>query len=415
MKKILLLSAILLGLPLIAMAGGVLRPIGFGPEALARGGVGNAFGGQPQEVSGEAIFHNVALFAPLTANLIQTGFDLIIPISSYQRGIQTQDSENQAFGLPLFVYASKNEKTGCVFFSGLYSPYGMGATFEKNWRPGLNYRKSKLGLINLTHGLAFPLNEKLFAGLGIDFGYSQLAYQSPLHQLGKIRVDSIFQKTAGDGFGLGWRLGLFYQPTEWLDLGLSFSSPLRANLTGNTELYLAGIYLGNNRVNTDVTFPGRLGFGLKLKLGPKLSLGADWNHYLNRLETMKLNFNGWPTLHQQMDWHNNFTAHAGLEYQASERLKLRTGFGHMTDAIPAETINPVIPDYQPGQGIGVGGKWLITKPEPGGKTGKAVWELDMAYGYFWGKSQISPKPGNLAPGDYRIKGSIVSVAVTCRF
>lgn len=409
MKKFLVF---LLIFPSVVFAGGEVRVDGMGPEALGRGGASNALF-DSERIEGAAIYYNVAQFGWLDGSLFQTGFDLVAPSFDYENGRGCLESKDQVFALPQLVFASKAGETDWIFFSGIYSPFGLGATNPEDWRPGLGFRKSQIGLINFTWGLAKKIDPDWSIGAGLDIGFGQMKYGTSLHQLSARPINSVYLETKEDGFGLSGRLGLLWQPSDNFSWGLSLSLPQRVAFTGYTDMYLWGLPLGRDKNDTAFTFPGRLGTGIAFALGPKLKLGADFNFYFGRQAEMKMNYRLLPTISQKMDWQNNFSAHFGAEYCLSDRATLRAGFAYLTNAVPDETVNPAIPDYEHGFGAGLGIGWQITKPENGKKP---AWFLDVAYNYSWATArEIKKGRENLSPGKYDFSGHVLSVGLSCRF
>ncbi|MFA6322848.1 MAG: outer membrane protein transport protein [Candidatus Buchananbacteria bacterium] len=386
---------------LAAWAGGLDRVDGLGAKALGMGGAYNAVAGD-----GSALYYNVAGLTQAESDYVQMGTDLIFPRFNFERSDGTGlESDFSIFPMPMFMLVNRlSEKS--VGTVGTYAPFGLGVDNPNDQRHGLQYQKSKLGLINLTCAVAYELVEdKLSIGAGIDIASGQLVYNSVFHQLG-FGIDPVTMKTSADGYatGFGYRLGLRWQITDSLAWGLSYSSPVKVKMEGETEIALFRWPLGRDHFTTDVTFPARFGTGFEWWVGPKLKLALDANYYdYRRLGRIAFDFDHLPTISQKMLLENNYSFHLGAEEWLTKDLCVRAGLAWLKCSIPESTTNPIMADGDGwGATIGLG----YTKKD---------WTFDLAYNYYWAKRQVEPTWNRLAPGDYKMDGHILSAAVTYRF
>lgn len=397
MKRLIALVFLLLMVTSSATAGGVIRPgATLGPRATGMAGAHNAVASD-----GSAFYHNVAGLTQVENSFVQLGADLVLPRFEFESLDCWKDKEKSEFSLfpmPLIAGATRLSDR-LVVGAGLYPPYGLGVTYSDG-----PYQESLLSSINITLGLGWQLTDTLSVGIGGDIGYGQLVYNSSLHQIGDIVIDPLFMETEADGIGLGYRLGVLWQPTERFSWGLSYSSPMKIKLKGDTDLSLFDFGLGNDDFDASVTFPGRIGTGIAIRPTDKWLLAFDVNWYDHRkTDKIDFNFNLLPTIRQKMEWQNNWSVHLGTEYQVAENWRLRGGVAWMQAAVPKTTTNPIIPD---GDGwcasFGVG--WQ-----------KKNWSVDLAYLYAWADRETERSFNHLAPGDYGAKVDVFSFGVTYRF
>ncbi|OGY46675.1 MAG: hypothetical protein A2663_04430 [Candidatus Buchananbacteria bacterium RIFCSPHIGHO2_01_FULL_46_12] len=402
MKRFFVLLILFLLVAAPALAGGVTRVEGgIGPRGLALGG---AYTAVADDVS--AFYYNIAGLSQVEENFVQLGSEIIFPRFSYERpaGIFGAESESKFVNIPMpmaGVIARLNDKL--VFGLGSYMPFGLGVSNSESWRPGKNFRKSLLGLGNFTAALAWQATDKLDLGLGLDFGYAQLIYKAPLHQIGEAVFNPAFLKNEGDGFGASFRLGARYRLNSKLTLGLSYSAPLKATLKGKTAVQLWGRPLFEDEFKTHVQFPARLSAGLAWQAGQRLKLVFDADWYPGQPSGLRLDFKHLPTIVQKLDWQTNFSCHLGAEYRLNESWKLRGGLAYLTAAVPEITANPVIPDGL-GYGLTFGAGWE-----------KNGWTADAALCYYLADRRVERFTGNLMPGRYQMDGLVVSAAVGRKF
>ncbi|MDX9892966.1 MAG: outer membrane protein transport protein [Patescibacteria group bacterium] len=386
-----------------AFGGGVIRPgASLTPRALGMSGAHNAVASD-----GSALYHNIAGLSQVDGSFLQISGDFISPDFEYRLpdswGGFEEQSEDQLFTMPLVAGATRLSDR-LVLGAGIYAPYGLGVKYPNNRYPGLNYRQSLLAVVNLTGGFSYELTDTLSIGVGLDLGYGQLLYHTPLHQIGGVRLDLTDLVTEGDGFGWGYRLGIRWQPDERLALALSYSSRMKIALKGHTDISLAGLNLGRDGFDADVTFPARLGLGFAWQPNNEYLVAFDVNWFdYSQTDRIDFDFGKLPTIRQRLDWDKSFSAHLGIERQLNEHLTSRMGVGWLGPAVPNDTTNPVIPD---GQGFCVG---------LGLGYHQDNWSFDLAYLHAWVKQEIGQSFNNLSPGRYETEVDVFSAGFTLYF
>ncbi len=384
----LLISVVLFGS--LAFAGGVIRPgATLSPRGLGMAGAQNAIAND-----GAALYHNVAGLAQAEENFVQLNADLIFPKFKYE----SEQSQLGKFLMPEItcgIRLSQKMVLGC----GIYTPYGLGATYS-----GGSFQKSFLAVVNNTIALSYQLSDTLSVGIAGDLGFGQLKYNSALHQIGDIVFKPAFLKTDANGFGLGFRAGILWQPDKKFSLGLSYSSPMKIHLTGKTDFSLFGLELGTDKFNARVSFPARFGSGIAFRPNDNLVLAFDVNYYdFSQTDSIDFDFKLLPLIRQKLQWENNWSVHLGAEQKITDNFMLRSGIAWMNSAVPKETANPIIPDGD-GYCFGIGCSYKMDN-----------WSIDLAYLYAWTERKVENFHGFLSPGDYKTTVNVVSAGLTYRF
>lgn len=153
------------------------------------------------------------------------------------------------------------------------------------------------------------------------------------------------------------KLGLQFAPQPGLTLGLAYATRTAFKLEGERMVVnLRAVGLGQVAYR-DVRFEG-------LALPRQLEVGAAWWAGPRTLMTVELAWLEWsramrratlraadpdsplapPSLvvTSALDWRNQTALAIGLEYAASDRLRLRVGFNYARAPAPARTIQPVL-------------------------------------------------------------------------
>jgi long-chain fatty acid transport protein len=86
-----------------------------------------------------------------------------------------------------------------------------------------------------------------------------------------------FFRFTGDGWSVGYNLGLHWQPIDKISIGATFRSSVAVTLKGHTEFeqFLAGIPDTSVPASTDFTFPMTAILGISYRPTPKWNLEFD--------------------------------------------------------------------------------------------------------------------------------------------
>jgi long-chain fatty acid transport protein len=281
----------------------------------------------------------------------------------------------------------------------LYPSDGLGIEYQ-----GLKYQKSLLASINLTSAIAWQITDKLSIGAGLDVVYGQLVENAIFDQLGT-PIDGVFLKSKANGWGLGYRLGLRYEPYDWLTFGASYASKRKVAMDCQSDVSALGLGLGRLHGETSIGFPGRLGLGVAIKPTDKWLVACDFDWYdYSGLDKIKFDFD-WIAITQNMNWNNNTSVHLGAERTLNENWKLRFGIACLWPAVPKAKTVPIIPD-----GMGYCGSVGV-----GWKNHKGNLGIDLALLYGQISRETKPSFGVLSPGRNVVDVGIVSAGVTYYF
>jgi long-chain fatty acid transport protein len=171
------------------------------------------------------------------------------------------------------------------FGAGFYAPYGG----EITWPQDTGFRsvaiEGALKYLTINPVVAAKLPLGFSVGGGVMVNYGDLETEQGL--LASRLPTNIF-RFKGDGWSVGYNLGLRWQPHEKVALGATFRSSAKVGLDGKTEFQqfpLPGLYPPTNRVaSTDFEFPLTVVFGISYRPTPKWNLEfnadyTDWSSF----------------------------------------------------------------------------------------------------------------------------------------
>lgn len=399
-----LIAAIFPVVPLVATNG--MNMEGYGPVATAMGGASMAYDNGPA-----AVINNPATLglmpdrARLDIALGILGPDIVATEPS---GIRAE-SQSTAFFMPAFGYTRRSGDF--VYGFGVFGQGGMGSEYDANsWR-GLGFgleNRTEVSVGRAIIPVAWRVSDRLQVGFTADFMWAGMDLKMAMsgaqffdlvnpmgQQFGRASgtivqgfngmmatlpagtgVDyAYFNFSNGSdfsgkarGYGYAGKVGMVYQATERLMLGLTYHSEsalgdlttsgaavsFQLNIPGMGAM--AQTLNGDMRIN-DFEWPAMLGAGLAFRPNDRWLLVADvreifWKNVMKEFSmtfTASGNAANGPFANQKLDavlfqdWDNQFVVQVGAAYKATEALTLRFGGNFASDPIPDTLLNCLFP------------------------------------------------------------------------
>jgi long-chain fatty acid transport protein len=269
------------------------------------------------------------------------------------------------------------------------APFGMVTDYDSNFLGRYHALKSDLKIVDIAPSIAYRVNAQWSVGASllfrktdatltnaVDFGTIMLAQTvnpatgAPTATTGTYmslgvapgRQDGI-ASLKGSKQSISYKLGVTFQPTEDLRLGLAYHAANNINLSGDATfqmpttipapLVAGGALLSlqskgfrDNTATAEVNLPSTTSLGLNYNLSRTLSLQAEvaqtgWSTF----KELRVKFSsGLPDSVTEEKWKNTMFYSVGLNWKATESLTLRAGLA--TDQSSAEDAyrTPRIPD-----------------------------------------------------------------------
>jgi long-chain fatty acid transport protein len=407
-----------------ALATNGIRMVGFTPVSVGRGGTALGIFDRPS-----LMMSNPAGLSFLTGSSLDVNFSLMVPALKFTNALNSADGKTNYFPLPGVAYATTAEDL--AWGVGVFTQGGMGADFllKHALFPSAQEYHSKLAVMQGGPAVAYKLSPALSLGLSAHIVYSMMDFTMP-YSLSPIVMRGIAQPGMTFGqmfaappaqggfgytevtaaarmpdltaFGFNGKVGLAWQATPSVTIGLSYSTPVPLTFKGGKAgmdmtaqmndafgKAVAG-YMAQNpsatqqqaqaavmanfaglgidiskgvvasyNLEAKLTLPQTIGIGASWKLSELVILAADleWVNWKDAFDTMTLNLsggsntnintmmgnNGSFTMEFPMYWANSFNIRLGGEYVASHMVTLRAGYAYGANPVPASTIFPVFP------------------------------------------------------------------------
>jgi len=417
----LLAAAALGGLPLTLAANG-FRLASQDAFATARGEAFVATADNPS-----AIYYNPAGITQLAGNNLRSGIYGIYldpsfspPGGAANSGNTYHSSDNLA-AVPQLFYTYTPKDFPLSFGLGVYAPYGGSI----NWPDDTGFRtvatQGKLTYLTLNPVVAVKLLPSLSFGAGLMVNYANMDLEQGLRPSYLPPAINFF-RFKGDGWSVGYNLGLRWQPIDQISIGATFRSSATVTLNGHTEFeqFSAGIPDTSLPANTDFRFPLTVVCGLSYRPTPKwnLEFDADYTDW-SSFGAVTISQQGVPPFPVQQDipvtlnWQASWMYEFGVTRYFDDGWHVSAGYVFNENSVPDAYYTPLAADLDR-HFFSIGA----------GRKGKKF-DFDVAYQFGYGPAHTvtgstpSSSPGLFAgqnaDGTYHFISHAVFVTVGLHF
>ena len=361
-----------------------------------------------------AIYYNPAGITQLEGNNLRAGIYGIYLDPGYKSPStgQTFDNQFKYHAIPQFYYTYGRTNWPVSFGLGAYSPFGLGVIWPQNTGFRTVATEGKLFTETINPVMAIKLLRTLSIGGGVMVNYAKIKLQQGVTP---IPGNDSFQ-FEGDGWDVGYNLGLLWQPIEKISFGATFHSSATMNFNGQTKTVLPPYYPGtsphSSPANADWAFPLKAIFGISYRPTPKwnLEFDADYTAW-SALETVNLNQSSPPFfMHSPvpitLNWESSWYFEWGATRYFDNGWHVSAGYIFNENSVPDANYTPLVADLDRHFfSVGVGHK---------GRS----FDFDIAYQFGYGPTRtVSGATGSSTPanGDCTFISHAVSVSAGWHF
>jgi long-chain fatty acid transport protein len=228
----------------------------------------------------------------------------------------------------------------------LNSPFGLSVGFPESW-VGRDYAAGDTSLrtYNAAPSIAYRINDWISVGAGVQIQYAKASLNHGVTALVNFGPASAAvpigdANLSGNGWGYGFTAGVTLTPTPTTTIGLGYRSGINQKLEG-----ILTTPAGPSAANTTVDLPGMLSLGIRQRVGPQLTLlgTVEWTDW-SRIGTSNIVANGATVATLPFHYQDGWLFSGGVEYQANDRLTLRSGLGYEISPVTDQVRTPLIPD-----------------------------------------------------------------------
>ncbi len=270
------------------------------------------------------------------------------------------------------------------------APFGLSEHFPTAWA-GRDYASGTTFLrsYNASPSIGYRLNDWISVGVGVQIQFAKASLNHGVSAFipflgGFVPVGDA--NLSGDGWGYGFTAGVTLMPTPATTIGLGYRSSIDQKISGTLTIPIAGGF----GADTTVKLPDMVSLGIRQRLNPQLSLlgTVEWTNW-SRIGTSVISTAApvpAAALNLPFDYKDGWFFSAGAEYQATDRLTLRTGLAYEISPVTDSVRMPLVPDNDRFW-ASVGATWQIWRG----------FSADIAYSHVWVRDptiNISAASGN---------------------
>jgi long-chain fatty acid transport protein len=367
-----------------------------------------------------AIYYNPAGITQLEGNDIRGGLYGIYLDPSYTptNHLHTYHSSDNYALVPQLFYTYTPAHQPVSFGLGVYAPFGG----KMSWPQNTGFRSvaidGSLTYLTINPVVAVKALPTLSLGGGVMVNYANMDMGQGLSSFQKPLTN--YFRFSGDGWSVGYNLGLLWQPDEQISIGASFRSSATVTLNGQTEYEQQPFIPATNQsAKADFKFPISAIVGVSYRPTPRWNIEfdadyTDWNSFerttINQSDTSPGVEKNIPVI---LDWQPSWMYELGATRYFDNGWHASAGFVYNENSVPNARYTPLAADldrYFFSAGAGYKGKRF---------------SFDIAYQFGYGPTHTvtDSKPattpavstGQTANGDYGFISQAVSVSAGWRF
>ena len=374
-----------------------------------------------------AIYYNPAQITQLEGHNVRAGVYLLDYHTSFEppagrpNSGRTYYEEDNFAAIPRFFYTYSPTNLPMSFGLGVYSPFGGNMSWPNNTGFYSVASNGKLTYITINPVVALKMTPSISVAAGPMVNYVDLTMDQGLRASAPptTRFANFFQFD-GEGWSLGYNLGLRWQPLEQLSFGATLRSPAKVWLDGQTEFENQPFIPHSSRSATmGLTFPMSGVVGVSYRPTPhwNLEFDASYTDWSSFGSTTIVQQNPVPPFRHNtsvtLDWDSSWMYEFGVTRYFDNGWHVSVGYCFSENSVPDSYYTPLAADMDR-HFFSVGPGW----------QGRHL-SFDVAYQFGFGPdhtvtgSQPSTIPGTTtgqnADGKYSFYSHAVSISVGWHF
>ncbi|SEA11412.1 OmpP1/FadL family transporter [Rubrimonas cliftonensis] len=242
-------------------------------------------------------------------------------------GFVSSDTPNESAFVPSFTLGYRVSPT-VVLGLAVDAPFGLATEYEANFVGAFDGVRSELTTITVTPMASWDVTPALTIGGGVMLQYADAELQSS--------NGASVQNISGDGFDVGFTLGVIAEPISGTRLGLSaqtgFSHKLEGEFSGNfTVPGPSGPFTGYAGAPGEAAFdlPPIVSAGVIQSITPTFRVmgEVEWTGW-SAFDDITISSPGLPDIVDPQRYDDSFMFSVGAEYDVNDALTVRGGWAY---------------------------------------------------------------------------------------
>lgn len=353
------------------------------------------------------------------------GFATLIK-TEYTGAVGKEKTDNPT-GTPFYLYGSMKVNDKLSVGLGVYTPFGNKVDWGKDWSGRYLIQDIELKAIYIQPTISYKLADwiSVGAGLNIVYGEVDLNRALPLASLGAPDGEV---NISGNKIQYGYNLGIFLQPNEKFNIGLSYRSQVDVELNysdGDVNFTVVdpiSPLFPDGGVAATLPLPASFNLGLAYQINEKWLVSADvnfvkWGVYksldfdFETNTTTTVNTPGGPMVvpvltdsKSTRNWDNTMIYRIGAQYSANEKLDIRAGFYYDETPTNKKFYTPETPGANK-IGLSAGFSYMLTDKL----------SVDASLLYVDGEKTTATDSNSGFAGKYKNSGWLPGIGISYNF
>ncbi|HMR17730.1 MAG TPA: outer membrane protein transport protein [Sphingobacterium sp.] len=320
-----------------------------GIKALGMAGAGSAL-----FIDESSVFYNPGALSKMEHNAISLGASAIMYRSAFrERGSHETHHTRFQVSPPFSLFATFGPRDSWWKAGvGIYTPFGGAVDWGTDWPGKYELNSLQLRAIYIQPTFSFKMTEQFSIGGGFVYnvGFVDLSRSLPVFFADGTTGQA---ELSGMGTGMGYNLGVHYHLEDEVAISLSYRSKVITKLENGDAQFSVPASLATSFPTTtfdaELPLPASFNIGINIPLNSKVDLAMDgtfigYDIYRSLDFDYKDNTPILQDTHQPKKYDNAFSGKIGVNYQANDRLALRTGGGYVFTPVRGPYVSPETPD-----------------------------------------------------------------------
>lgn len=288
---------------------------------------------------------------------------------------------NSPLGTPFAAYGLFEIKDSSKLKLGfaVYTPFGSTVQWEEGWTGRFALTRLELKAIYFQPSVSYRINDKIGIGAGFVYATGKVNLQKDIPVIdnngkyGHAELD-------GKANGLGFNLGVYFNATKKLSVGLTYRSKVEMKVDDGEATFTVPEALApnfpNGKFKSKLPLPYVTTIGFAYHLNQKLDLALDVNYVgWKAYDTLSFDYeNNTASLidtKSARNYKNTFAFRAGAQYKITEQFLARLGLAYGITPVQNGYVTPETPDanrvnftagigYAIGKHLKIDGSFLFT-------------------------------------------------------
>lgn len=264
---------------------------------------------------------------------VSVGASVLFANINFKNEQYNWDSSSKNTGTPFNVYATYKLNDFLTAGLAVYTPYGSSVEWDQDWEGAHLVNNISLSAIFVQPSLAIRAGEHFGFGAGLIYASGSVKFNrnlstNPILSNNGEATDVTLDQSGISGWG--YNLGIMFNPTDKVHLGLNYRSEIIMEARGGDATY-ADVPtfnpLSSTTFDADLPLPAEFTAGLSVEITDKWLVAFDYNYALwNVYEALHVDFGNGTSSHNPRNYKNASTYRLGTQYKMNDKFTFRAGY-----------------------------------------------------------------------------------------